>query len=556
MYTDKKNVLQTVALLKAYQIRHIVLCPGSRNIPLVQAFAQNRAFACYSITDERSAGFFAIGLAEKWGEPVAVCCTSGSALLNLHPAVAEAFYRHLPLIILSADRPAAWIGQMDGQTLPQPGVFGTLVRQSVNLPEVHTAEDEWFCNRMLNEILLDMNTPCADRQPIHINIPISEPFFHFPVEELPHVRTIRHIKGCTATDIAIREAFRRYPKIMFIGGQSSATAMNFPDTLRGYLWLAEHLTNNLAPANAVRQPELLLKMMNEEDHDTLRPDLVVTYGGHILSKPLKKYLRQYPPQEHWHLRGNGSEMPDLFGALTCVFDDSIEHFVAHLPSAATPQKEYADRWKTLETALPAPTFPYSEMAAIGQLIGNLPPQSVLHLANSSTVRYAQLFSLSPEIEVHANRGVNGIEGSMSTAVGYAATDNRLNFIAIGDLSFFYDMNALWCPYMKENLRILLLNNSGGEIFNALPGLNLDETAERYIMAPHTTSARAWAKERGFCYRPVSGPAQLEEAIEWLTSPSPAPYPLFAEVFTRREEDIEHLKAYYRKITSSRTNRKG
>lgn len=172
MYTDKKNILQLVALLEAHGVKKIVLCPGSRNIPLVHTFSTHSSFTCYPVTDERSAGFFAIGLALNGGGPAAVCCTSGTALLNLHPAVAEAFYQNVPLVVISADRPAAWIGQMDGQTLPQPGVFGNLVKKSVNLPEIYTDEDEWYCNRLINEALLE--THHHGKGPVHINVPVTE----------------------------------------------------------------------------------------------------------------------------------------------------------------------------------------------------------------------------------------------------------------------------------------------------------------------------------------------------------------------------------------------
>ena len=188
MYSDKKNILQLVALLKEYDIRNIVLCPGSRNAPIVHTLANHPFFQCYSVTDERSAGFFATGLALQSGKPAAVCCTSGTALLNIHPAVAEAFYQQVPLVVISADRPSAWIGQMDGQTLPQPGVFNSLVKKSVNLPEIHTDEDEWYCNRLVNEALLELNH--HGKGPVHINIPVSEPLFEITTEELPEVLVI------------------------------------------------------------------------------------------------------------------------------------------------------------------------------------------------------------------------------------------------------------------------------------------------------------------------------------------------------------------------------
>ena len=180
MYSNKKNVLQLAALLREYGIDHVVVSPGSRIAPLTQTFSQHPAFKCFTVVDERSAAFFALGLIQKINRPVAVCCTSGTALLNFGSAVAEAFYQQLPLLVISADRPAAWIGQMDGQTLPQPGIFNTLVKKSVQLPEPVTEEDEWYCNRLINEALLELNH--YGKGPVQINVPLSEPLFEFTTE--------------------------------------------------------------------------------------------------------------------------------------------------------------------------------------------------------------------------------------------------------------------------------------------------------------------------------------------------------------------------------------
>ena len=207
MYSDKKNILQLVALMKAHGIRKIVLCPGSRNAAIVHTLTNIEDFTCYSITDERSAGFFAIGLSLQGGEPTAVCCTSGSALLNLHPAIAEAYYQQIPLIVISADRPAAWIGQMDGQTLPQPNVFGSLVKMSVNLPEIHTEEDEWHCNRLVNEAILE--TTHHGKGPVHINVPISEPIYRFTAKELPQVRVMTRYQGLNVYDRDYKELIKQ-----------------------------------------------------------------------------------------------------------------------------------------------------------------------------------------------------------------------------------------------------------------------------------------------------------------------------------------------------------
>ena len=541
MFTDKKNVLQLAALLAAHGIRKIVLCPGSRDIPLVRTFsAMQEVFTCYAVTDERSAGFFALGLSLHDHRPAAVCCTSGSALLNLHPAVAEAFYRQVPLVVISADRPAAWIGQMDGQTLPQPGVFGPLVRKSVSLPEVKSKEDEWHCNRLINEALLE--TCHHGRGPVHINVPISEPFFDYPVEALPSARVITR-KDKHFEELA--ECLKQLPRRMLLIGQGNpgeTLPTNLEDT---FACFASHPANYTGAA--IRNVEPLISALSPETKEALRPDLVITCGGHVLSKRLKQYLRSYPPMEHWHITPSG-EVADLFGALSLVIEaEPADFFRQVLP--VLPQKEtteYIRRWTSLSEAIPVPTFPYSEMGAIGEVIRRLPAPCALHLANSSVVRYAQLFPLPDGVEVLSNRGTNGIEGSLSAAVGYAAASDKLNYIFIGDLSFFYDMNALWNPHGGKNLRILLLNNGGGEIFNALPGLRLTDENRRFVLGTHQTSAQGWAVDSGFEYLSARNAGELATLLPRFTAPDTT-RPMLLEVFTDKDQDVQLLREYYHQL---------
>ena len=541
VFTDKKNVLQLAALLAAHGIRKIVLCPGSRDIPLVRTFsAMQEVFTCYAVTDERSAGFFALGLALHDGTPAAVCCTSGSALLNLHPAVAEAFYRQVPLVVISADRPAAWIGQMDGQTLPQSGVFGSLVKKSVSLPEVKTEEDEWYCNRLINEALLE--TCHHGRGPVHINVPISEPFFDCPVETLPAARVIAR-KDNHFEELA--ERLKRLPRRMLLIGQGNPGDL-FPANLGdNFACFASHPANYSGAA--IRNAEPLLSTLSSETKQTMRPDLVITCGGHVLSKRLKQYLRSYPPKEHWHIAPSG-EVADLFGALTLVIEaEPADFFCQVLPASSQETTNYVRRWTSLSEAIPVPAFPYSEMGVIGEVIHRLPAPCALHLANSSVVRYAQLFPLPDGVEVFSNRGTNGIEGSLSAAVGYAAASDKLNFVFIGDLSFFYDMNALWNPHCGTNLRILLLNNGGGEIFNALPGLQLTDENRRFVLGTHQTHAQGWATDSGFDYLSARNAEELAALLPRFTDAAPAARPMLLEVFTDKDRDVQLLRDYYHGI---------
>ena len=552
MYTDKKNILQLVALLEAHGVKKIVLCPGSRNIPLVHTLSTHPSFTCYPMTDERSAGFFAIGLSLNGGGPVAVCCTSGTALLNLHPAVAEAFYQNVPLVVISADRPGAWIGQMDGQTVPQPGVFGTLVKKSVNLPEIYTDEDEWYCNRLINEALLA--THHHGKGPVHINVPVNEPLFRFTAEVLPEVRVITRYQGLNVYDRDYKELIERlnkYQKRMIIVGQMNLIYLfdkKYSKLLyKHFAWLSEHIGNQTVPGLPIRNFDAALYTMNDEVQEKMMPELLITYGGHVVSKRLKKYISQHPPKEHWHVSLDG-EVVDLYGSLTTVIEmDPFEFLekIAFLLENKTPQ--YPLMWENYCKALPQMEMAYSEMSAIGALIRTLPEQSALHLGNSSSIRYAQLYSVPPTVEVCCNRGTSGIEGTLSTAIGYAAASDKLNFVVMGDLSFFYDMNALWNGNIGTNIRILLLNNGGGEIFHTLPGLEMSGTSHKFITAVHKTSAKGWAEERGFLYQCVEDENQLLEAMKLFAQPEPMNQPVLMEVFTNKNKDARILKDYYHQL---------
>ena len=553
MYSDKKNILQLVALLIQHGVSNIVLCPGSRNAPIVQTLANHPFFTCHSVTDERSAGFFAVGMALHGGKPAAICCTSGSALLNIHPAVAEAFYQQVPLVVISADRPEAWIGQMDGQTLPQPRVFGSLVKKSVQLPEIHTERDEWYCNRLVNEALLELNH--HGKGPVHINVPLSEPLFRFTATELPEARVITRYQGLNVYDRKyddLIERLNKYSKRMMIGGQMSLIYL-FEKKIckllyKHFTWLSEHVGNRIVPGMPIKNFDTILCAATEEEQDKLAPELVITYGGHVVSKRLKQFLRKHPPKEHWHVALNG-EVADLFGRLTTVIEmDPFEFLEKIAFMMENRQVEFPRLWEHKSRNLPEPRCDYSEMGVIGHLLHALPEEAALHLGNSSSVRLAQLFAIPESVEVCCNRGTSGIEGSLSTAIGYASASKKLNFVVLGDLSFFYDMNALWNGHVRHNLRVMMLNNGGGEIFRGIAGLRMSERTEPFVMATHQTSAKGWAQERGFDYTAIHSMEELEAALPAFTqAETPAERPIFLEVFTDKEEDARSLEAYYKHL---------
>ncbi len=597
MYSEKRSVLQLVALLKAHGVTDIVLCPGSRNAPLIHSLATDNDFTCYSVVDERSAGFFALGMIQALQRPAAVCCTSGTAALNLGPAVAEAFYQELPLLVITADRPLSWIGQRDGQTIPQTDMFGKLVRHSVQLPEINAIGDrinskkssnnksnnsylnnnepnyneanhnkeEWYCNRLINEAILSLDN--GVKGPTHINIPLSEPLFGFHEETLPDVRVIRRSKHkqALADEDRYLDRFQNYSKRMIIVGQlppenGLSDLLKRVSEEQGVVVLADRLSN--IPAEISFPYDVVLRSASEEQMQQLSPELVVSIGGHVVSKRLKQFIRHAPIQELWHVSPTG-EIVDTFQQVTEVVKSEYKTFLNYLAEAsselntgtecdinteaATPS--YRDRWRKNSEHVTLPKAGYSDLFATGELLKRLPENCSLHLANSNSVYLSQLYSISPTIHIFCNRGTNGIEGSLSTAVGYAAASKRTTFLVIGDLSFFYDMNALWNNHLSPTLRILINNNGGGGIFHTLPGLDRSEALKEFVSAEHSTEARTWAEQRGFAYLKAHDAEELEQQWPFFVN-SRGDRPVLLEVFTSIEKNKEQITAYWQQQKSN------
>ena len=531
--SSKEVVRELAALMKAHGVTRCVLCPGSRNAPICATLAADVDFECRNVTDERSAGFVALGWAAQSQAPVAVCVTSGSAVLNLHPAVAEASYRNIPIFVISADRPAEWIGQQDGQTIPQPDVFGKLNRMSAALPEYDP--EGWYTNRLINEALLELTHRGGG--PVHINVPLCEPLFQTTAEPLPMPRVIRRTELAKMTadeEQELLEITAVLPRRLIVMGQMDK-APYFPPELmedHGFALVGEHLSNcDVADCS---RPDTLIGP-DDNFPDIPSPDLLITMGGDIISKRLKRMLRKNPPTEHWHLSADG-EVCDTFCCLTRVIEGDMSELLELLGAFAEEGDEsYRRLWLTQPAEFKAP---HCGMSMVGDLMAALPSPSVLHLGNSSAVRYSRLFPLPKGVQVECNRGVNGIEGSLSTALGYAAGDARPQFLIIGDLSFFYDMNALWMNGISANVRILLLNNGCGGIFSTIGTPSLD-----CVSAPHNATAEAWSISRGFEYRSVCNAEEWPDALDTLLHHSESP--VLVEAFTDSKQDAEIIRKFYR-----------
>lgn len=540
MYTDKKNVLQLATLLKAYGVKQIVLSPGSRNSPLSHTFATDTFFTCHSVVDERSAGFYALGVIQATSEPTVICCTSGTAVLNYAPAVAEAFYQQLPLLVITADRPESHIGQMLGQTLPQPGIYNTLVKKAIHLPEIIHAENEWFCNRLINEAIQALDH--HGKGPVHINISISEPLYEYTTGQPPATRKInlcRPVK--TLTDDRYIERFATYNRRMILVGQCQPdnqmeAALKKIASENTCVVVCEHLANIHASAFIGNFDELL-NTLSVEEKEQYAPELLVTMGGHVVSKRIKQFMQQFPVSEHWHISETG-ELIDTYRQLTEVIECDLTtfvHTIAESPTHATPEAgSYAIRWQQASKEIAnLPITLSTEERAVQILLQSIPADSSLQLANSSSVRYAQRFPLTKAINVFCNRGTSGIEGSLSTAVGYAAASSRQTFLLIGDLSFFYDMNGLWNRQLSNRLHIFLINNGRGKIFYNLPGSDRSEALDDYIAATHHTTAKGWTESLGITYLSASDPVELLRLMPVFVNENNT-QPVLLEFFSNQE----------------------
>lgn len=562
MFSTKKNVLQLVSLLKKAGIRDYILCPGSRNIPLVQSLASIRTFHCLSVTDERSAGFYAIGWMQATGRPVAVCCTSGSAVLNLHPAVCEAYYQQLPLLLLTADRPQEWIGQMDGQTLPQTEVYGSLIKQCVRLPEVKYSLDGWHCNRLINEALYHL--ACFPKGPVQIDVPISEPFFDFSETTLPDERIIRHYQAIqTAVPKQLLRELNDSKRTLLIIGQRSFQEEELTPLLqlcheKDIAVIGEHISNCYNGPILKHFDELLAASCVTEN-EAFRPDLVIYTGGHIVSKRLKQWLRTHPPRLQWWITTDDS-MPDTFQHLTVTIQcpSPFDFLLQVIETRITEDKatSFTRQWEKAEEQfqLVKTNFlkkkVYCDITIVNcftKLLAHqlFQVQPAIQVANSSMVRNLQLFDLPPQVRVLCNRGVNGIEGTLSTAIGYSLEYKGLTFCLIGDLSFFYDMNALWHHPLPSRLRLLLLNNGNGEIFHLLPHLQTP-FLQSYISAAHSFHAEGWAKEAGLTYYRCDDNQSLEKAWNCFFSEEEEK-PVLIEAVTDSQTNATFYKALYNQL---------
>jgi 2-succinyl-5-enolpyruvyl-6-hydroxy-3-cyclohexene-1-carboxylate synthase len=520
-------------------ITQAILCPGSRCAPLTLAFARHPSITTRTVSDERSAGFIALGIAQQKKAPAIVVCTSGSAAYNLAPAVAEAWFSETPVIIITADRPAEWIAQHDGQTIHQAEIFGKHVKKSYQLPqEYEHADSQWAINRIVNEAInLSFQEP---KGPIHINAPFREPLYPAKGEEISFSENVRvmdeYTSGFALNDEQkkfLKDNWSQYHNILIVAGQMEedkdlATSLSIFFSQHNIPIAGDIISNLHGLEKLVRHADSFLGQASNDVKKTLCPDLLITIGKSVIAKNLKLFLRNFPAQAHWHVQPAGI-VADPFQHVSKIFHANPSDFfryVSELPNAESfenqKQNNFNKLWEIEERRAVRATEEFFPQETLGEIelvravLQSLPANANLHLANSMSVRYANYIGLTAQqkgIQVYANRGTSGIDGCTSTAAGHALVNERPNVLITGDLAFFYDRNAFWHNYPLSNLRIVLLNNHGGIIFKMIDGPGTLPETDEYFVTQQPLNAKSLCSEFNISYLKLDNKRKVKNLLK-------------------------------------------
>jgi 2-succinyl-5-enolpyruvyl-6-hydroxy-3-cyclohexene-1-carboxylate synthase len=520
MPLPKQHISDLAEICHSKGIRRVVISPGSRSAPLIKAFYNVFGESCISIVDERSAAYFALGLALYTQNPVVLICTSGTAVLNYAPAMAEAYYLQVPVVAVTADRPREWIDQQDNQTLRQSNIFNNFIKGSFELPQVIASEDDiWYAQRIINEAIDLSASPCPG--PVHINVPLSEPLYGElppPSEKIRIMQQVHPEISVNLPDDMVKE-WKQAQRIMIVHGQDipdsevSRVLASFHNDGR-IMVVAENIAN-VAGSTVISNSNLVL--VNNRNSNPVFPDLILHSGGQVVSKALTGYLRRAGNAPCWRI-GTDRTLIDTFRLVSRYVNlPAGSVYKSLLNQSRTPiDSGYRDIWLKAEgnanrrAAQIIGEAPFSDLRIFNNVLPRINPGTILVLGNSSIIRYSQLFTACANVKYYANRGVSGIDGSVSSAAGIAFASNKPTLAITGDLGFLYDSNALWNRELPANLRILVINNGGGGIFHILKGPSDHPGFKKYIEANHPVNIEKLAGAYGLNYYFAEEEAALDQ----------------------------------------------
>jgi len=547
MYTVLKNTQIVIAFLKEYGIRHIVVSPGTRNGPFVHSVEEDDYFKCYSVVDERSAAFFALGIARQLGEPVVISCTSSTAACNYYSAVTEAYYSHIPLVVLTSDRSPYTRGQLEKQQIEQVGMYGRMCRCSVDLPlEIHDEDDFWYCERQVNEALLELTH--HEGGPVQINMPAYYNMEYFTESKLPSVRRLhRNSLRAPYTKYETRLADFLYgtEKIMVMCGAHAPWSSTMREKLRLFLekyncvLVGQHMSN-------LGMPEMIPITAGTDICNCLaghEPDLLISMGGPTQMMYFEKLRKS--GAKHWQVNEDG-DIEDPTRHLTDIFECPIETFLDYFTAAAQAgwvnsgkyKNEVADAVAQYSAARPELDV-FSNIYVIREFCKLVPSGAVVNMSILNAIRIVETFPLAENVEVYANVGAYGIDGCMSTFMGQAAVCDKPAYHVTGDLSFLYDMNSIWIRHVGDNVHILLINNYEGVEMHRFFRNHGD--LRRHITAGHHVSPKGWIEDNSFHYYAAGNKDELTRTLPEFMKDNKK---CVLEVFTSGADDDREAFHYY------------
>lgn len=554
MYSNLKSVQYLIAGLKTYNISDVVISPGNSHNAIVRSMDEDPFFKTYSIVDERSASFFACGLAQELKRPIAICCTAGTAATNYMTGITEASRRGLPIVVITGDKNQYYLAQYEDQMIDSVSIFKSITRHGCVLPIVETPKDEWYCQRVINETLLELDHHGTG--PVHIDVPIEAGMFAiretFTTVDLPVFHKIdRYDLSKTSKSIENKFLSLKNKKVLLMFGQDDHISRHETELLEEIIrkYNCVFATDKLSNLHCKGTVEVTRATKNLSMQDELWPDVVISLAGNPAMDYKFKFKNEQKRAEHWIVNQEG-RVADPFRKLSAVFEGTTTQFLETMAQYEVQEGEsqYYKSWLSAFEKVLIPKFEYSNLYAVKSLMERLPKDCNLNIANSTIIRIAQFFDLDDSIQVYCNRGVNGIDGCVSTFVGQAAASpDTMNFLMVGDLTFFYDMNAIWNRYRGKNIRIMLNNNEGAALFHFNQGVKYFPTLNQNVAAEHFATAKGWVENQGFIYLSSKNKEEFDRNLEIFLSED-VDKPIFFEVFTHKDSDARLQHEFYDKIT--------
>ena len=538
-YTSERNNQIVIELLKYHKIKKMVISPGATNVSLVASIQNDPFFELYSCVDERSAAYLACGLAEESGEAVSLSCTGATASRNYFPGLTEAYYRKLPILAITSTMPVDRIGHNIPQVIDRTNVTNDIAKGAYYIPMVDNDEDEWNCTLKVNEAILELNH--HGKGPVHMNVETRQSGT-FDINTIASVRPIdRLVNGNEFPPIEAE-------KVAIFVGAHSKWSKSLTEKVERFcekynaVVIGDH-TSNYKGKYAV--PSSLVTNQRNKKREFRNIDLLIHLGN------ISGAYLGISPKEVWRVNPDG-KLCDTYRTLRYAFEMNEEDFFVHYSQDTDKiNTSYFDEWHTEYENLIGRIgeLPFSNVWIAEKLSNKLPEKSILHLGILNSLRSWNYFEIPKSVLAYSNTGGFGIDGIVSSAIGASLATDKLVFCVLGDLAFFYDLNAIGNRALKRNLRILIINNGHGQEFRTYGhrAAQFGDDTDKFIAAAghygnkSRNLVKHYAEALGFKYLTADSKENFESVCDEFVATEVGDSPILFEVFTNNADETEATK---------------